>query len=335
MSSAPWLAHYDAGVPPTLAPYPDRTLLDYVAEAARDRPGQAALLFKGGTVTNAALERLSDAFASALVSLGVARGDRVALLLANCPQFFIAELAAWKIGAIVAPLNPIYAEPELERPLRDHDIETVVTLSRFYERVKRVQPRTPVRRVIATNIKAFFPPLLRLLFTLVRETRDGDRIRLAPEDHDFSRLLQAHATRAVTRAPISRRSRGAPDERRHDRDAKGCDRDPRRVSRRGVAAARVARTRARPERRDPAAAADVPRLCQRRGTVARARRRLPARTGAESARPRRSPRHHPPGQAGVLQRRPDTLCGAARTSRRQSGKADFRSICSRAPHPDG
>ncbi len=48
------------------------------------------------------------------------RGDRVALLLPNCPQFVVAELGAWKLGAIVAPLNPIYAEAEIEAALREH-----------------------------------------------------------------------------------------------------------------------------------------------------------------------------------------------------------------------
>ena len=158
---APWLAHYDAGVPTTLAPYPHRTLLDYLADHVRERPHAPALLFKGATITFEQLERESDAFAAALLALGVRRGDRVALLLPNCPQFFIAELGAWKIGAIVAPLNPIYTEHELEGPLRDNGIETIVTLTRFYDRVKRVQPRTPLRHVIATNIKEYFPPLLR------------------------------------------------------------------------------------------------------------------------------------------------------------------------------
>src|SRR5262245_29079219 len=114
-----WLAHYDEGVPATLAPYPDRTLLDYLDDAARDRPNQAALLFKGSTVTYGELDRLSDACAAALRTVGVAAGDRVALLLPNCPQFFIVEIAVWKIGAILAPLNPIYTEQELEGPLRE------------------------------------------------------------------------------------------------------------------------------------------------------------------------------------------------------------------------
>jgi long-chain acyl-CoA synthetase len=199
--AAPWLAHYDSGVPATLAPYPNRTLIDYVADAARARPRSPALLFKGATISYAELDRLSDACASAFAALGITRGDRVGLLLPNCPQFFIAQFGAWKIGAIVAPLNPIYTEHELEGPLRDHGIETVLTLTRFYQRVKNVQARTGVRRVIATNIKEFFPPHLRVLFTLFRETRDGDRISLTPGDHDFAHLLLVNRGRTPGAAP--------------------------------------------------------------------------------------------------------------------------------------
>jgi long-chain acyl-CoA synthetase len=188
----PWLEHYDAGVPATLAPYPQRTLVDYLADLAREIPDAPALLYKGATVTWAGLARASDAFACGLSALGVARGDRVALLLPNCPQFIIAEFAAWKLGAIVAPLNPTYTDRELEIPLREHGVETIVTLTRFYQRVKDVQRRTALTRVVATNIKDYFPPLLRLLFTLVREKRDGDRIELERGDHDFSALVRAN-----------------------------------------------------------------------------------------------------------------------------------------------
>jgi long-chain acyl-CoA synthetase len=200
---APWLRHYDPDIPATLGPYPDRTLLDDLADAVRERPRHPALLFKGATLTYEQLGRASDAFAAALASLGVRRGDRVALLLPNCPQFLIAELGAWKIGAIVAPLNPIYTEHELEPPLRDHGVETIVTLTRYYARVKRVQPKTPVRRVIATNIKEYFPPLLRLLFTLARERRDGDRIQIAPGDHEFAHLLLLNRGRSPQAERVS------------------------------------------------------------------------------------------------------------------------------------
>ena len=58
----PWLKHYDHGVPSTLAPYPERTLVDYIGDAAREQPDHPALLFKGSRVTYGELERLSDAF---------------------------------------------------------------------------------------------------------------------------------------------------------------------------------------------------------------------------------------------------------------------------------
>jgi long-chain acyl-CoA synthetase len=203
MPRAPWLANYDPSVPASLAPYPERTILDYVTDLARTTPDAPALLFKGATITWAQLERDSDAFAAALSSLGVARGDRVGLLLPNCPQFFVAEFAAWKLGAIVAPLNPIYTEHELEGPLRDNGIETIVALTRFYERVTRIRPRTPLKRVITTNIKEHFPPLLRLLFTLVREKKEGDRIVLLPGDHSLTALVRAHRGRRLERAELT------------------------------------------------------------------------------------------------------------------------------------
>ena len=221
-SPAPWLAHYDTGVPPSLAPYPSRTLLDYLSDAVREQPRAPALLFKGATITYGELEALSNACAAAFQALGIRKGDRVALLLPNCPQFMISEIGAWKIGAIVAPLNPTYTESELEGPLREHGVETIVTLTRFYDRVKRVQPRTPLKRVIATNIKEYFPPVLRLLFTLARERKDGDRIRLAAGDHAFDALLAGSSRPfAAARAGDARRSGGAADERRHDRHPKG------------------------------------------------------------------------------------------------------------------
>jgi long-chain acyl-CoA synthetase len=207
LEHAPWLAHYDEGVPSTLEPYPDSTLIDYLIGAARDRPAQTALLFKGARVTYGELQRLSNVFAAALQSLGVKPGDRVGLILPNCPQFFIAEFAVWKAGAIVAPLNPTYTEHELEGPVREHGVETVVTLTRFYERVKNVQRRTGIRRVIAANIKEYFPPVLRLLFTLFRERRDGDRVAIRPGDHDFAHLLLINRHRLPV--PVAVRPRDA------------------------------------------------------------------------------------------------------------------------------
>src|SRR5438552_1941148 len=91
-----WLAHYDRHVPATLSPYPEKTLVDYLRGSAVETPGAHALLFKGRALSYAEVDRLSDRFAAALVKIGVQRGDRVALILPNCPQFLIAEFGAWK-----------------------------------------------------------------------------------------------------------------------------------------------------------------------------------------------------------------------------------------------
>jgi len=206
MQAAPWLGHYDAGVPATLAPYPERTLLDDLAEAVVERPGAPALLFKGRTVSHGELDRASDAFAAALAGLGVAKGDRVALLLPNCPQFLVCELGAWKAGAVLVPLNPIYTEQELEGALARTGAETIVVLTPFYGRVKAVQPRTALTRVVATGIKEYLPPLLRVLFTLAKERKDGHRVRLGEGDLWLGDLLAGNAR--APRPPVT----VAPDD---------------------------------------------------------------------------------------------------------------------------
>jgi long-chain acyl-CoA synthetase len=194
METRPWLEHYDEGVPHTLQPYPERTLLDVVSDTARQRPDHPALLFQGTRLSYGEVEQLSDAFAAALVAQGVKKGDRVALLLPNCPQIIIGQLGAWKAGAIVVPVNPLYTERELEHALVDCGVETALVLTSFYDKVKSLQPRTGLRRVIAANIKEYLPSLLRLLFTLLKEKKEGHRITLQPGDLWLADLLRRYAT---------------------------------------------------------------------------------------------------------------------------------------------
>jgi long-chain acyl-CoA synthetase len=192
MIAKPWLAHYDPDVPASLEPYPDRTLLDYLDDLAASHGGTPALLFKGTTITYGELQAQSDAFAAALVELGVRPRDRVALVLPNAPQFFVCEFGAWKAGATVVPLNPIYSERELEAALDSTRAEVVVTLTPFYKRIKAVQGRTPVKHVVATNIKEYLPATLRLLFTLFKEKKEGHRVEIAAGDVWLQDLLRRH-----------------------------------------------------------------------------------------------------------------------------------------------
>jgi long-chain acyl-CoA synthetase len=202
----PWLAQYDAGVAHTLAPYPDRTLVDVIRRTAAERPSHPALLFKGRRVTYAELDQTTDAFAAGLRAAGVAPGDRVALLVPNSPQAIVAQFGAWKAGAIVVPLNPLFTEHELEGALTAVGATTIVTLTPFYRKVKAVQPRTGIRTLIATNIKEHLPPLPRALFTLFRERQQGHRVSLEDGDAWIGDVIAAGRT-AAERPPAP-----APDD---------------------------------------------------------------------------------------------------------------------------
>jgi long-chain acyl-CoA synthetase len=189
----PWFKNYDEGVPYSLKPYPGQTLLDIVKDTAIQRPNHTALLFKGRRLSYSELEKLSDAFANALGTLGVKKGDRIALLLPNSPQSILTQLGVWKAGGIAAPINPLYTENELERLLLECGAETVVVLTRFYKKIKSLQPRTKVRHIIATNIKEYLPRFLSLLFTLFKEKKEGHHIKLQANDLWLSDLLLQHA----------------------------------------------------------------------------------------------------------------------------------------------
>jgi long-chain acyl-CoA synthetase len=191
MGEKSWLKTYDEGVPHTLHPYPGGTLLDVVSETARQRPDHPAAFFQGASLSYADLEQRSDAFAAALVDQGVQKGDRVAILLPNCPQFLIAQLGAWKAGAIAALINPLYTERELAHALKECGAKVVLVLSRYYDKVRMC--RSMVRRIITTNIKEYLPWPKRFLFTLFRERKGGHRITLQRGDLLMKDLLRKYA----------------------------------------------------------------------------------------------------------------------------------------------
>jgi long-chain acyl-CoA synthetase len=202
MPERPWFAHYDAEVPTSLE-YADGTLVDHLKRHASERPDATALIFKDRHLTWRELEAQSDALAVGLAALNVRRGDRVALILPSCPQWVIAQFALWKLGAVVLALNPIYTEHELTGLLRDGGARLAIAMTRVYPRVKAVQPHTALERVVATNIKEYFPARLALLFTLFKEKKDGHRITLAPGDVWWKQLLRAHAGKHPSAVQVS------------------------------------------------------------------------------------------------------------------------------------
>jgi len=170
----PWLKSYEPEVPPSIK-YPERPVDANLTESARKYPNAIATIFMGANLTYAQLDDMANRFAAALQQLGVKKGDRVAIYLANSPQYPIAYYGALRAGAIVVPFNPLYAAPEVEHQLQDSGAQTILCMSRFYPIVKKVRANTALKQVIVTNIKEYFPPVLKLLFTLAKEKHEGDR----------------------------------------------------------------------------------------------------------------------------------------------------------------
>jgi long-chain acyl-CoA synthetase len=189
----PWLTHYDAGIPSTLAPYAPETLLDVVERQARERGGAAALRFEGAVTTYEELVRQAAAFGRALESLGVRPGDHVALLLPNTPQFVIAELGAWMAGAAVTPVNFTYPAEELGGLLARCEATVAVVLAPFYDVVKQVQPRTSVRRVVVAHVRDALAFPKSLLFRLFKEGKEGHGTMPRGDDVAMRDLLARHA----------------------------------------------------------------------------------------------------------------------------------------------
>lgn len=192
MDSKPWLKNYDKGLPTTLQPYLQQTLIDVMRETASQRPNHTVIHFKNTTISYRQLDQLSDQFAQALINLGIKKGDRVALVLPNIPQFVIAEFGVWKAGGVAACINPLYTEYETAHALNECGAETVVAMTSFYNKVKAVQSQTKVKRVIATNVKEYLPTVMRILFGLAKEKKEGHHITLQSGDFWFQDLLNQY-----------------------------------------------------------------------------------------------------------------------------------------------
>src|SRR5947208_1155643 len=155
-------------------------------------PNRTALEFYGRRISYRQLNTLTDRFAQALVSLGVRKGERVALMLPNCPQAVIGYFGALKAGAWVVATNPLYLGLEIAHQVRDACAETMIALDQFYPRIEEVRARTPLKRIILTRVSDYLPWLKRLLYP-IKARRQGQwvDVKRVPPLYDFCALLQA------------------------------------------------------------------------------------------------------------------------------------------------
>ncbi len=192
MTNKPWVSQYNPGVPETID-YPDTTMEQVLAAHAAKRPDAVSIVYKGATMSYARLNHLVDQMAAVLQGLGVAKGDRVAIHLPNCPQFVIGYYGILRAGAIAVPCNPVYVAREMEHQLSDSGARVILTLSSLYKIIHEIRGKTPLEHVIVARVKTYFPPVLRLLFTLLMEKKQGHRLDISTEDRTywFEDLLRA------------------------------------------------------------------------------------------------------------------------------------------------
>ncbi len=206
-AARPWVQWYGPGISAGIE-IPDIALTQLLYDAASDFPRRKALSFLGRTMTYQALAAAVDQFAAALHNLGVCKGDRVALILPNCPQNVISFFAALRLGAVVVQHNPLYTAPELHHQLTDSGASVAIVYDGAYSRLSHARSGTELRHVIVTSLADYLPSgkrlALHLPFGSVRDKREQLMAEL-PSDAavlHFRELLHLPLT-PVHQAPIT------------------------------------------------------------------------------------------------------------------------------------
>lgn len=155
MNDRPWVRQYPSQVPASVGPIPDVNAYELLAGAAERHPRAPALAWFGRHLSYAELEHECRRLSAGLAALGVRRGDRVALILPNCPQYVIAYFAALRLGAIAVGNNPLYTQRELAHQLQDADPSVVVVLDALYEAARPAIEEAEIPTTIVTEAASY------------------------------------------------------------------------------------------------------------------------------------------------------------------------------------
>lgn len=146
----PWLKVYEGHTNPELTFF-EGSLYDLFRNSVEEHREKVALSFYGTEIGFPQLHAMVAKMAASLAAVGVRKGDRVALMLPNCPQYVISFFATVRLGAIVTQLNPMYVEREIKYILKDSRAETIVVYADMYPRVKNVLPETSLKNVVVVG----------------------------------------------------------------------------------------------------------------------------------------------------------------------------------------
>jgi long-chain acyl-CoA synthetase len=206
----PWLEHYDYWVPHHTN-YPRRPLYEILRRSAAEGHELTALSFLGADMTFGTLKNQVDRLATALAIRGIVKGDRIGVMLPNCPQYVIAVFAVLRLGATVVNINPAYTPPEVEHLVRDSGIRMLITLDRLTGVVTPLRSVTNLEAIVITSVSEYSPeatppaaaPGVHRLADLLAEGAvvDLPRVVIDPDD-DVAVLQYTGGTTSVPKAAM-------------------------------------------------------------------------------------------------------------------------------------
>ena len=152
----PWLEHYDEGVPPHIV-YPEINLYEILDNSAKDFGNNTAIWFQKRKISYKEFKDIADRLATALHELGVKKGDTVAIMIPNFPQFLFSFYGILKAGGIVTACSVLLTEPELAYQLNDSGAETIIAWDAQLEKINNIKDRTRLRNIIITSVMDYIP----------------------------------------------------------------------------------------------------------------------------------------------------------------------------------
>ena len=153
-ASRPWLDHYNFWVPAHVN-YPRRPLHEILRLTASEIPDRPATAFFGKHLTFREVKEQADKFATALSRLGIRQGDRVGIMLPNCPQYIVATFALLRLGVTVVNVNPIYTPREVLVVAKDSEMCALLTLGVLAPVVLSVAEQTAIKGIIITSLEEY------------------------------------------------------------------------------------------------------------------------------------------------------------------------------------
>lgn len=202
MSEKPWLAHYPPEVPHTLT-YPSIPVQDYLTKAYEDFPQKTAIHFLGKDISYEELYQSAMKMANYLQKLGIEKGDRVSIMLPNCPQAVISFYGILYAGGVVVMTNPLYTEREIAYQMKDSGAKAIIALDILFPRINKVIKETDLENVIVTGIKDYLSFPKNLVYPFIQKKQYGMTVKVEHRgiNHLFTEIMKT-ASPQIAKPPF-------------------------------------------------------------------------------------------------------------------------------------